>query len=148
MEPTPRSSQSLSHPPLPNGHPSANRGYDVAGVGGGGINFGVGIYQVIKVATFFRRSRHTHTLACERHAECAAIYPLTAVEVVQTLYVCMTWTWDAVRKVPQCICMVCTLTSQTISANSPKSVTTSLVVAMRPSTTGKCADMEYTLESL
>ena len=60
-EPAPRCSQSLSHPPLPNRHPSANRGCDVADVGWDSINFAIGIYQVIKVATFFRRSRHTHT---------------------------------------------------------------------------------------
>ena len=36
------------------------RGYDVAGVGGGGI-LAIGIAYV-KVAPFFRRSRHTHTL--------------------------------------------------------------------------------------
>ena len=151
-EPAPRGSQSLSHPPLPNRHPSSNRGCDVEGVGWDSINFAIGIYQVIKVATFFQRSRHTHThtrllCQCQRRAECAAIYPLTAVEVVQTLYVCMAWTWDAVWKVPQCICMVWTLTPQKISANSPKSVTMSMVVAMCPSTTGKCADVEYTLES-
>ena len=35
------------------------RGYDVAGVGGGGI-LAIGIAYV-KVAPFFRRSRHTHT---------------------------------------------------------------------------------------
>jgi hypothetical protein len=65
-------------------------------------------------------------------SECAFICLYTTVEGAQTPHIGMTWMWYAVWKVlqPQPLWsgMVCTPTSHRLSANSPKSGVTSVVV--------------------
>jgi hypothetical protein len=65
-------------------------------------------------------------------SECASICPSPTVEVAQTPHIGMTWMWYTVWNIlqPQPLRsgMVCTPTSPRLSANSPKSGETSVVV--------------------